>query len=463
MTRNRLFRTTAIRLALRYAVFYALLTGLGLGLLYWATSSYVDAQITASLNHQLDNLKNRDERQGRDKLIKILSTESLADIENKRYLLLVSPDNIKIAGSLNGWPPSLKTNKQVRNIWIDDDLIPQAVEDKDGFWPMIATTLSDGSRLLVAQSVRQAENLQEFILTAMGLILTISVGLTLIMGFRLGKGMLARVDHINETARKVQVGDLTQRVFLTENNDEFDELGSHLNQMLLHIEQLVKGMQEVTDNVAHDLRRPLTRLQNRIEVTLLEARDEKDYRQTLEESSDDIQGMIRTFNALLEIAQAEAGSYRGEWKSLNLSQLAQNLADLYEDTATANKQLLKTNISPDIMIRGNPHLIGQLISNLLENAIKHAGKGSLIQLNLSLEKQQALLSISDTGTGIPKNEHDYVLKRFVRLDKARSTSGNGLGLSLVAAVAKLHKATLALHDNQPGLRVECLFKQNNLK
>jgi signal transduction histidine kinase len=458
MTQNRIFRTTAIRLALRYAIFYALLTGLGLGLLYWATTRYVDAQITASLNHQLNSLKTLDARQGRDNLIKILSSETFADIENKRYLLLVSSDNKKIAGSLNGWPPTLKADKQVRNIWIDDDLIPHAVADKDGFWPMIATTLADGSRLLVAQSVRQAEDLQEFILTAMGLILAVTVGLTLIMGFRFGKAMLSRVDHINATARSVQAGDLSQRVLLTENNDEFDELGSHLNKMLLHIEQLVKGMQEVTDNVAHDLRRPLSRLQNRIEVTLQEAQNEDDYRQTMEESIDDIQGMIRTFNALLEIAQAEAGSYRGEWQSINLSQLAHTLADLYEDTADANQQQLETKISPDIMITCNQHLIGQLISNLLENAIKHAGKGSHIQLSLSLVNQQPLLSISDTGIGIAASEHDNVLKRFVRLDKARSTTGNGLGLSLVAAVAKLHKATLTLHDNYPGLRVDCLFK-----
>lgn len=458
MIQNRLFRTTAIRFALRYALFYTLLTGLGLALLYWATSRYVDAQIAAGLEHQLSVLQTIDSKRGRKQLQKVLATETLSDLENKRYLLLVGPDNKILGGNLKGWPPSLKADKKVRNIWIDDSLIPQSVPDKDGFWPMIATTLSDGSRLLIAQSVRQAEDLQEFILTSIGLILVVTVGVTLILGLKLGKDLLSRVDHFNNIARKIQSGDLTQRVLITEKNDEFDELGIHLNQMLQHIEQLIKGMQEVTDNVAHDLRSPLSRLQNRIEVTLLEGRNEKDYRKTMEESVTDIQGMMRTFNALLEIAQAEAGSYRGEWKTINLSQLTQDIADLYEATAEANKQQLNTTITPDIRITGNQHLIGQLISNLLENAIKHSGSASKIVLNLSLINQQPLLSVSDSGTGIPLSEHDNVLKRFVRLDKARSTSGNGLGLSLVAAVAALHRATLSLHDNQPGLRIECLFK-----
>lgn len=457
MNLSRLLRTTAIRLSLRYALFYAILTGLGLGVLYWATSGYVDAQIAAGLEHELSVLHEIDKKEGRDKLLEILSRKPIADRENRRYFLLVARSGERLAGSLKGWPSSLSSDGKVRNIWIEDDLIPTPVEDKDGYWPMVAAILPDGSRLLIAQSVRQAENLREFILSAMSVLLAASVGLTLVLGFRMGGKMLQRIDRINGTARMIQLGDLSRRVPLTGRGDEFDELAVRLNEMLRHIEKLVIGMQEVTDNVAHDLRRPLSRLRNRLEVTLLEARDEQAYRLTMEHAVSDVDGMIRTFNALLEIAQAEAGSYRGEWEEIDLSGLARDVAELYAGAAEENHQSLQILIEPDISIKGNRHLVGQAISNLLENAVKYAGSGNLITLSLSLSRGCPLLTLSDNGPGIPAAQYQHVLKRFVRLDTARSTIGNGLGLSLVAAVARLHGAKLELKDNHPGLHIELLF------
>ncbi len=457
MNPSRLFRTTAIRLSLRYAVFYAVLTGLGLGSLYWATSRYVDAQIAAGLEHELSVLVNIDRQQGRDKLRQIIAREPVVYTENQRYTLLLDASGKQLLGNLKGWPPALRSDGKVRNIWIDHSLIPVKVEDKDGFWPMIATTLPDGSQLLVAQSVRQAENLQEFILSAMTIILLVSVGLALALGYRLGRQMLLRVDMINDTARKVRQGNLSIRIPRSDRNDEYDEVATHLNRMLNHLEQLVKGMQEVTDNVAHDLRRPLSRLKNRLEVTLLEARDKKDYQQTLQQAVNDVDGMIQTFNSLLEIAQAEAGSSRGEWAMLDLSALACSLAELYQGVAEQHQQRLELRITPSINITGNQHLLSHAISNLLENAIKYAGAGSVITISLSRKKSVIVLCICDTGKGIPQRDFKHVLKRFVRLDSTRSTEGNGLGLSLVAAVAKLHEATLELKDNHPGLAVEIKF------
>lgn len=460
MNPNRLLRTTAIRLALRYAVFYGLLTGLGLGVLYWATSRYVDAQISAGLENELAALTRFDQEKGRHRLLEVLSDQPVIDAENRRYLLLTSSDGQKLAGDLKGWPPNLRPDNRVRNIWIEEDLIPYPVEDQDGFWPMIATILPDGSRLLIAQSVRQAEDLQEFVLSAMGLILLVIVGLTLLLGWRMGRQMLKRVDLINDTARQIQQGNLARRVPSSGRNDEFDELATHLNRMLAHIEQLINGMREVTDNVAHDLRRPLSRLRNRLEVTLLEARDEQNYRQTIEHAVSDVDGMIKTFNALLEIAQVEAGSYRGEWEDVEFSTLVHDIGELYQGIAERNGQTLGTKIDPGISIRGNRHLLGQAISNLLENAIKYSDSGSEISMSLSAHAGNPLLSVSDTGPGIPSTDTQHVLKRFVRLDSSRSAGGNGLGLSLVSAVASLHKAQLVLKDNHPGLRVELVFETN---
>lgn len=457
MNRSRLFRTTAIRLSLRYALFYAVLTGLGLGILYWATSRYVDAQIVAGLEHELSTLVKIDQQQGRAKLEQIIAREPAVYTENQRYLLLLDPTGNKKLGGLKGWPDTLETDATVRNIWIDHSLIPVELEDKDGFWPMIATTLDDGSQLLVAQSVRQAENLQEFILSAMSIILLISVGLALALGYRLGRQMLQRVDLINETARQVRQGNLSIRVPRSGNNDEYDEVATHLNRMLNHLQQLLQDMQEVTDNVAHDLRSPLSRLKNRLEVTLLETRDKQAYQQTLQQAVSDVDSMIKTFNSLLEIAQAESGSYRGEWSKLDLSALVSDLGELYEGVAEQNQQHLIVRVAPDRTLSGNQYLLSQAISNLLENAIKYAGQESRIMVELIATEATLTLRVSDNGRGIPDADLEHVLKRFVRLERARSSQGNGLGLSLVAAVARLHNARLVLYNNAPGLAVEINF------
>lgn len=458
MNLRRLLHTTAIRLALRYALFYALMITLGLGILYWATSRYVDAQMAAGLEQELTRLVQIGRQSGRDRLVAIIGAEQqAAHGDNRRYYLLQSPAGKRQAGRLLDWPPGFATDNRVRNVWIEDKLIPEKFPDKDGFWPMIATTLDDGSRLLVAQSVRQAEDLQEFILSTMAIILTISVGMALTMGWLLGRTLLHRIDVINTTAQQVTAGELSRRVALSGQDDEFDELASHLNAMLARNEKLLTGMRQVTDNVAHDLRRPLARVRNRIEVTLMEKRDSKEYRLALEETLEDANELMQTFNALLEIAQAEAGSFRGEWSVVDLSAMLEELGGLYLDEAEARHKQFELQIEPNLKITGNRHLLAQAISNLLDNAFKYTPDDSTIRLQAAIRAGHLSLAVSDNGPGIAVDLHEKVFERFVRLEPDRSTAGNGLGLSLVKAVADLHKAELRLEDNQPGLRVTLLF------
>jgi len=445
-------------MALRYAFFYALLITLGLGILYWATSHYVDAQIAASLERELTQLVEIDRRQGRARLIAALSAgQRDVNNENRRYHLLQSPHEVNLAGNLLGWPPGFIADKKVRNVWIEDNLIPEKLPDKDGYWPMIGTLLDDGSRLLVAQSVRQAEDLQEFILSTMAVILAVTVGLAITLGWLLGHTLLVRIDAINMTAEQVTAGQLSRRVALSGQGDEFDELAGHLNAMLERIEQLLTGMRQVTDNVAHDLRRPLARLRNRLEVTLLEKRDQKEYRSALEETLGDADELMHTFNALLEIAQAEAGSYRGEWKVVDLSAMLEELGGLYLDEAEARHKRFELRIEPNLKITGNRHLLAQAVSNLLDNAFKYTPDDSTIRLQAAMQAGRPFLSVSDNGPGIAVDQRDRVFERFVRLEADRSTAGNGLGLSLVKAVADLHRAELRLEDNQPGLHIILLF------
>ncbi len=454
----RLFRTTAIRLSLRYALYFALLLMLGLGGLYWSSSQYIDAQITSNLEYQLDFLVSLDQQQGRQKLLTYMNKRPSGISKNQLYTILISRQGKKLAGNLNGWPEGIIADKVVRNDWLDSHLIPEKFSDYDGYWPVIATKLPDGSRLLLTQSLVQAEDLREFTLSSMVIILLVSIALTLLLGWRMGQTILHRINTINIVARQIGQGELNQRVPLTGQDDEFDELASHLNDMLKRLEQLINSMRDVTDNVAHDLRRPLSRLRNRIEVSLLKSRDIVDYQQTLNSALTDIDGLIKTFNALLEIAQVESGSYRGEWLKVDLSALAESIGILFKEAAEEDNKNIQLSIEEDIVIKGNPHLLGQAINNLLENALKYSSDNDNIELTLSRQNDQVLLRVSDSGMGIPAEEYEHVLQRFVRLDTSRSTEGNGLGLCLIKAVADLHQADLILESNQPGLKVSLLFK-----
>jgi len=453
MKPRRLLHTSAMRMALRYAGLYAVLMTVALSILYWASSRYVDEQISAGLQQRLVELRRIDSEQGRQRLLTVLKAQqSIADDYHQRFLL-VMPNGNKVAGNLNGWPPDLQVDGRVMNVWIADQLISKA-GDPDGYWPMIAQTLPDGSRLLLAQSLQQAEELQEVILYTIILILVGSVVLALTMGWFIGRSLLARIDHINHTARAISSGDLSQRIPLSANKDEFDDLAGQLNHMLKRIEQLLTGMRQVTDNVAHDLRRPLSRLRNRLEITLLEPRGRAEYQQVLTETITDTDDLIRTFNALLEIAQAEAGSFRGEWKVVDITALLNRLGELYQELAESQGKHLTINVQPGIKVTGNRHLLAQAISNLLDNAIKYSPANGKISL-LATGK---MIQISDNGPGIPVQEYNHVMDRFVRLDNARSTQGNGLGLSLVKAVSELHDAIVNLEDNHPGLMVQLFFR-----
>jgi signal transduction histidine kinase len=439
-----------MQIALRYAGLYALLIAIGLGFLYWASSSYVDEQISTGLQQHITELLQIEQKKGRASLIATLNAE-----HNGQRFLLLAPNGQQLAGNINGWPMYLKNYGQVANVWLDDKLISS--QGADGYWPMIAEKLPDGSRLLLAQSLQQAEELLEIILYTILLILLFSVLLALTMGWFMGRSLVMRIEQINRTAKTITDGDFSQRVPVTARNDEFDQLAKHLNTMLQRVEQLLTGLRQVTDNVAHDLRQPLSRLRNRLEITLLEARDTSEYQQVLAQTIEDADNLIRTFNALLEIAQAEAGSFRGEWTVVELSSLLDGLGGLYKELAHSQGKQLKIKVQKSLCVVGNRHLLAQAISNLLDNAIKYTDTNGRILLEAKQQNESVMVTISDNGSGIPADKHAMVLERFIRLDTARSSSGSGLGLSLVKAVMDLHKAKLSFSDNQTGLRVLLVF------
>jgi signal transduction histidine kinase len=263
-------------------------------------------------------------------------------------------------------------------------------------------------------------------------------------------------------------GDLTERLPTVGSDDEIDRLAINLNAMLERIEALMRGFKEVSDNIAHDLKTPLTRLRNRAEEALRAAKDETDYRAALEGTIEESDELIRTFNALLMIARAESGQASTPMEEFDAVEIAHGVGELYDPLADEKGLTLKVDADGSLPVRGNRELVTQALANLVDNAIKYArptgatanGSPAEILVQASGEGDQIRLSVSDHGPGIPERDRAHVVERFVRLEQSRSEPGSGLGLSLTSAVAHLHGGVLALEDNGPGLKAVLLLPRN---
>src|SRR5436190_12124215 len=262
------------------------------------------------------------------------------------------------------------------------------------------------------------------------------------------------------TAQTIMGGDLSGRLPVAGTGDELDRLADNVNAILERIEALMRGLKEVSDNIAHDLKTPLTRLRNRCEEALRTAEDESQYRAALEDTIEESDGLIRTFNALLMIARVESGQVRDDMSEFDAAEVARGIGELYEPLADDKGLALKVEAPAAAPVRGNRELVSQALANLVDNAIKYTqprpalnGAQSEIIVKAAVgEGDRILLTVSDPGPGIPEADRGRAVERFVRLEQSRSQPGSGLGLSLAHAVARLHGGELKLEDNAPGLR-----------
>ncbi len=324
--------------------------------------------------------------------------------------------------------------------------------------------LPNGMRLLVGRDLGEPTKFRELVRGSLTMALGIMVVGALLIWLIVGRRALRRIDRMSQATQKIMAGDLGQRLPMDGSHDEFDRLSESLNTMLGRIQKLNEGLRQVSDNIAHDLKTPLTRLRNKAEAALANTRDLDTYRDAMAEIIDESDQLIRTFNALLMISRVEAGSAVAEMNLLDLSQIARDAEELYEPVAEEAGVSLSAHIADDIKITGNRELIGQAISNLLDNAIKYAGDAGTdptVVISLAKGKGGPVLSVDDNGPGIPEAKREEVVKRFVRLDESRSKPGTGLGLSLVKAIMGLHGGRLELtccndHD-QSGLSARMEF------
>ncbi|HET7176764.1 MAG TPA: HAMP domain-containing sensor histidine kinase [Gammaproteobacteria bacterium] len=454
---SELLKTTAFKLAMRYAAFFCLLSAACLSLLYWVTTTELDAQIDAGLRAEMAALTRLYTDKGVDGLRAAVASHSTwaslavsdtGDTGPRQYLF-VDPAGRPLAGTMSAWPSALAPASES---WATLDLMLPANQpglDEDGPEVRVrvdAVSLAGGYRLLIGQSLNETDELREtlFSLTLGTVLFTLLVGAG--GGVLMGRSVVRRLQQVTRAADRIMAGDLAQRIPVEGGHDEYDALAAKLNTMLERIEQLMQRTREVTENVAHDLRSPLGRLRSRLE-TLSRGTDDKE-RESLQKAIEETDRIVATLNGILSIAEIGARPRSG-WEALDVTAVCRDVAELYDAVAEEKRIAFGTELAEGVQVDGNRQLLAQAVSNLLDNAIKYTPPGGRVSLQLS---PQAEITVADSGPGIPAEMRGKVLERFVRLDTSRSQPGNGLGLSLVAAVAKHHGAALVLDDNGPGLK-----------
>lgn len=395
-----------------------------------------------------------DRVEGLNNLVSIITERLERDPDSSLVYLFASADHTPLAGNINVWPDAEPTEDG----WLNFEFKDAGADNRIFLARARPFVLQGGLYLLVGRDTRELRATRQLIIRALvwGIVLTLAFGLA--GGIVMSRSMLKRIDRINEVCREIMAGDLQRRVDTQGSNDEFDQLAVNLNAMLDEIERLMTGIRQVTDNIAHDLRTPLTRLRTRLEQLRAGLGEDSPGLDNVEQSINDADQLLATFGALLRIARIEAGGLRENFEKVNLAPLIQDAGELYDAVAEEKQVIIDILLDSSPMVYGDRDLLFQAIINLLDNAIKYSPEAGHITLRLGDCSGSAVLTISDHGSGILVEEHDKVLQRFYRMDKSHSLPGSGLGLSLVAAVAAMHDAGLVFSDNQPGLVAELHFQ-----
>lgn len=372
----------------------------------------------------------------------------------RRHMLYLFEDGYRyrVAGNLTAWPGKMGSNFAWEVVKLNRSTFSELET-----MGVAATELPGRYRVLVAIPRSEWGVPTTAVLKGAGLGLAIALALTVVTGYAVSRFLQRHMSSIVETAEEILGGDLSRRVKVTYLPVEFSVVSASLNAMLSRIEDSMTTMRAVTDSIAHDFRSSLTRLGARLEMASGGRGGEQELRTAMRDAASEVDSMLHVLNSLLEIARAEAGVSGDQMVDLDLATLISDVGDLYVPVAEESGLRLNVHAAEPIQVRAHPELLAQAIANLIDNAIKYSPRGTAIELRASLGPLGPLIEVSDRGPGIPSEARERVIHRFVRLDAARKSPGSGLGLSLVAAVAKLHGAFLKLHDNLPGLTAVIQF------
>ena len=421
---------------------------------YLSTSSYVRSRSDRAIMTEYSSLQDAYARSGRDGLIALIqrriADKGLAD----NVYVLADPSAAVLAGNLRGWPSTVTAARGWTEFRAGEPL-PGATNR-----PLLRAmleTFPGGDRLLVGRDISELDSFTDQIKTAVISGVALIFVLAGVASILVTRRTVGRIESINAASRAIMLSGLDKRIPLRGSHDEWDRVAENLNLMLDRIETLMGEVKQVSDNVAHDLRTPLTRMRGRLEKAYHGRRMAEDDQSLIGDTIADLDAVLRIFSSITRIAQIETQARKGAFRTVNLVEIASEVVELYDAAAEQDGTRLTVVGDAEVLVTGDRDLIFDAIANLVDNAIKHGRPGGQVVVANENIDGGPVISIADDGPGIPAGEYEHVFKRFYRLEHSRYTSGNGLGLSLVAAVARLHGARIEMLDNAPGLKFKLWF------
>jgi signal transduction histidine kinase len=443
----RILRTSSFRLTLLYAGLFGISALILLGVIYWATGVYMSNSLDAAVDSDITELEDS---------LQVGGNEALTDQVKERvrqmphgpiYYLLQDQKEKVVAGNI----PDFHGGEGRFDLKVPKPNSPSVAVRAHG------VTLADRQYLMVGVDALPRREMQKLILRVFGWSSAITLVLAFAGGALMSGGLLRRIETISRTARDIMAGDFSRRIPVRGTGDEFDHLVRSLNAMLERNEAAMESVRQVSNDIAHDLRTPLTRLRQRLDLAQRRARSVEEWRRAAEGCISDMDAILETFGGLLRIAQIESGMPTRRFTKVDLSELLRTVIEVYQPMAEEKEQPFTADIASGLTVWGDRELLTQMIANVIENAMKHSPTGASINLVTSESPGTIAVAVSDSGPGIPAEERARVFRRFYRLERSRSTPGSGLGLSLVEAIAALHQIGIELTDSGPGLRVTLRF------
>jgi signal transduction histidine kinase len=436
-------------------IFGAAVVGL-LGYVYWSTAAFVRGLADQAIAAEGAILQQAYADAGRTGLIASIAQRIADDRFEGGVYLLVDASSQRLAGNLQAWPPALSGHRGFANF-----SAPKSKPDaaRPALLRASFETLSDGGRLLVGRDIDDLDGFMQKINAALALTISLIFILAGVASLQVTRRTVGRIEAINATSRAIMRSGLGQRIPLRGTRDEWDELAANLNSMLDRIEALMGEVRQFTDNVAHDLRTPLTRMRARLEKAHAGRRDSQGDQSLIGDTIADLDAVLGMFTSLTRISQIEARDRTAAFRAVDLAEIAHEVVELFDAAAEDTGGHVEALGDRGVAVTGDRDLLFDAVANLVDNAIKHGREKGRVTVAVSKRDRGAVISVADDGPGIPADECNRVFKRFYRLERSRRTPGNGLGLSLVAAIARLHGARIEMRDNAPGLEFQLWFPQ----
>jgi signal transduction histidine kinase len=454
-TGPRLHITAPVRAALLSLAFSLIITLPVLLFVYHQTDRLVEARASNRIDDRERNMSLGYRQGGVAGLQRTIDDEIVSGVALGGALLLIDPAGRKLAGNLAAWPPTL----HVPTRWTEMRLFPEG-EQHAQLYALRVLHLPRGYRLLIGTNLEDRERMREALVEALVGAMLLAIPLGVLLGLLVVRITERHAKKIGNVAGRIAAGDFSHRIDDEFEGEPFAKVATAINAMLARIEELVEQLRIVTDALAHDLRSPLTRIRANIEKVAVHATEEEP-QQALEAVSTDIDRMLRLISATLEISRAEAGMGRQQFAEFDLGDLLRDICEIYHPVAEERGVSLEVEEPRAIAYFGNRQLIGRAVANLIVNSLKYGSEGGKIRIGSSDDGQLILLSVADNGPGIPPEQRDAAVRKYKRLEEARTTEGSGLGLAFVRAIARLHNGDIELEDNDPGLRVVMTLRRGN--